>query len=210
MKMKHRHLFIIRILIATFLIITSFTSVVFSSRPTEELIKSFHKYSEKVEKNRKKAKPWKKALSKALNLKIDNDTLLNIFLITYKHYDGNVHKGKKLSNWANDIAGSWAELDLLCKKEGLDAYHLSSTIYRLTNSDFGPVSFSIGKGTDSVQTGADLMLWGKSLVSVGIRAKSAGLSPEEVWRKIIDSYQINSVEQIDRLDVNHIPPAPKW
>lgn len=180
------------------------------SRPSPEEIAHCEELAARRLRDRAAARPWLEALFSQSVLAQDSLAAEQLFLATYKHYDEQRLSGRKLEVWAEDIAAAWRVADSLCRDERLRPSELARAVCRLTNSDFGPVGCSRGRGTDSVRSGSDLLEWARTLIGVAVRAKKAGLDSVETWERLHRSYQPWTPTQLDFLDVTGIPPGPKW
>jgi hypothetical protein len=181
--------------------------------PSPDLIARFNKHRDSLALVREHAAPWKGALAKAFA--VEKDSALReqaadfIFLTTYKHYVPARKPGKTatttLARKAAAFHAAWKALADSCGKAKLPSLELTEAIYRLTNSDWAPVSVAAGPGLNNVKTAGDYTAWGLALIDLGKRAQAAGLDPIRVWRAQAAGYKIRESKDLASAELQ---PAP--
>lgn len=159
-----------------------------------------------------KAKPWRLALKKALRPRTKSDRVVaeRLFLSTYKHYRPATHNAATLSRWAKQLAHSWRRLKAISRRARLKPSDLAWAIYKLTNSDWEPVSCANGGGQNKLRTAKHLRAWGKAIIRLGLMARRAGKEPVTLLHRVAQSTQIKTVAQLRRVRVHRLPSIPKW
>lgn len=154
-----------------------------------------------------RAAPWKAALDTAMPAEADSTREI-LFLITYKHHvqDSGKPAPAGLAKRARAFAMTWAAIRKDCGKAKVDPHEVAQATYRLTNSDWAPVSAATGPGLDRVATPKDLKTWSDALVRVAKRARKAGMDPAQVWSDQAKSYDISKPADLEKAKLK---PAPR-
>lgn len=170
-----------------------------------------------MEKNQETAAPWKEALAAAFAAETDttlrSEAVRLFFLTTYKHRLA-APKAAGSSASVNAKADAkafykaWASLKAECAKAGLAPLDLAEAVYRLTNSDWAPVSVAKGPGLDKVKTAREYRAWVTALVPVGHRALQAQLDPKDVWNRQASSYTVREPKDLEKAGLQ--PPQPRF
>lgn len=154
-----------------------------------------------------RAAPWKAALDSALTAEADSTRGI-LFLITYKHHvqDSGKPVPTGLAKRARAFARTWTAIRKDCGKAKLDPHEMAQAIYRLTNSDWAPVSATRGPGLDKVAAPKDLKTWSDALIRVSYRARKAGMDPASVWSNQASSYDISKPADLEKAKLT---PSPR-
>ncbi|MBW8890225.1 MAG: hypothetical protein JF616_20925 [Fibrobacteres bacterium] len=179
-----------------------------SAPPDPKLIKQFRALQDSLARVREAAGPWKRALERAFAK--ESDTALGrkaadlIFLSTYKHYPLPEKADRDLKA-ARRFYAAWKKLSGECVKAKLSPLELTQAIYQLTNSDWAPVSVTLGPGLDKLSEPADLREWGLALIAFGKRAKAEGMDPAASWDLQAESYLVREPGDLAKANLQ---PAP--
>lgn len=182
-----------------------------SGPPDPNLMKRFQARQDSLDRIREAAGPWKIALEKAFAAEADTglgkEAAGFIFLSTYKHYQPPADADRD-AKAAREFHETWRQLAGECAKAKLPPLEMTEAIYKLTNSDWAPVSFATGPGLDKLIGPADLRAWGQALIAFGKRARAAKKDPAGAWGLQAKSYRVHSPADLAKADLN--PPPVKF
>jgi hypothetical protein len=185
-----------------------------SAKPDPEMIKKNKEYRQEIKSKIGKANKWQKALEVKFSGHCKEDSsliVLNIFLTTYKHYNPGIHKKDSLDNWAMEFVKTWKEIKQRCITHDLDPVELTKTIYKLTNSDWEPVSCGRNHAArDDITSGEDYTGIADALIELAQRAKKHNIDVYALWHQLAMSVKIGTAEQVRDVDVLNPPGIPKW
>lgn len=137
----------------------------------------------------------------------EESMVLRIFFACQKHAPANLEAQKP---WVEEIAAAWDPLSRACVHEGLDTAAVAEWIWRFSQSDFGPVACSRGRGQDDITNAAAFRAWAEAVIAKGAQAKRRGKDPASAWWNLFMGHFIQSAANLLAAPIDRIPPPPAW